>query len=184
MHLLLKSTGIAAILSITAPLPALALDIENSMFGDVAREKGLDPYLLYAVALTESAQGTPAQVREALVSPHPYALRTPARGYYPETRDEAIATLNEILASGEKLVDVGLMQLNLRWNGHRVDAPADLLDPRTSLRAAADVLTDAMASAPNDIVLGIGRYYTWSDDNASRSYAERVLHYYRNLTSL
>lgn len=132
--------------------------------------------LLYSVALVESAYGTAS----ASVAPHPFALRVASQpGIYPPTREDAEHRLSDLLRQ-HRSIDVGIMQVNLRWHGHRVDRPVDLLDPRTNLRVGAQILAEAMAST-SDRQVGIGRYYTWSDDEASRRYGERVLHYYENI---
>lgn len=74
-----------------------------------------------------------------------------------------------------------MMQVNIRWHGHRVDDPTDLLDPLTNLRVGAAILREAMEST-DDWHVGIGRYYTWSDPKASRRYGERVMHFHKKLT--
>ncbi|WP_083651626.1 transglycosylase SLT domain-containing protein [Vreelandella massiliensis] len=149
--------------------------IENSVFGTVGEQVGIDPMLLYSVALAESAHGD-----KSGVSPHPFALRVASLpGQYPDSREEAERQLTELLQS-HRSIDVGMLQINLHWHGHRVDDPTDLLDVRTNLEVGAEILQEAMNST-DDPLIGIGRYYTYSDDNASRRYGERVTHFYRQL---
>lgn len=171
----LPAIAIAAAISSGMKQALANQSVEHSLFGEVAQEAGVDPLLLYSVALTESAHKA-----QGGVSPHPYALRVASQpGVYPSSRKEAAERLDSLLDSYTS-VDVGLMQVNLRWHGHRVDSPHSLLDPRTNLRVGAEILSEAMAST-SDPYVGIGRYYTWSDNDASRRYGERVLHFYRQL---
>jgi soluble lytic murein transglycosylase-like protein len=80
-------------------------------------------------------------------------------------------------------IDVGIMQINLHWHGHRVNDPAELLDPETNLLVGASVLATAIRSAPDDLALGIGRYHSWQEKRA-RDYGKRVLAIVHNLQGL
>ena len=138
---------------------------------------GVDPILLYAVALAESA--TPRGTNQ--VTPWPYALRAGTEAHYPQDVQSAGTLLDSLLkAESARTLDIGLMQINLHWHGHRVENPADLLDSRINLKVGAQILAEAMASAPQDPALGIGRYHSWRDDRA-RWYGNRVLAIYGSL---
>ncbi len=145
-----------------------------------AKAAGLDPLLLYAVGLVESR--TIIGNDRAITAPHPWTLNSPEGGEYFHTR-EAAATRLKILLEKYRSVDIGYLQINLKWNGHRVGSPFDLLDPRTNLRTGAMVLAEAMRSAPNDLELGIGRYHQWGEANA-RDYGRKVLRVLRVLRTL
>lgn len=145
--------------------------LQGTIWWQIATERGLDPYILYAVALVESAQ-----INDRLAAPWPWALNRQGRPILPSSRHEARGILNEALNKGIRSIDVGLMQVNVRWNGHRVQRLEDLLDPETNIRIGADVLTEAIDSAPGDLALGIGRYHTgWRNDADAYRYGRRVL---------
>ena len=145
--------------------------LQGTAWWQIAMERGLDPYILYAVALVESAR-----INARLAAPWPWALNRQGRPIIPSSRLEARGILNEALNKGIRSIDVGLMQVNVRWNGHRVHRPDDLLDPETNIRVGADVLTEAIDSAPGDLALGIGRYHTgWRNDADAYRYGRRVL---------
>lgn len=159
----------------TLPVPqsrTIPRDIlQGTAWWQIATERGLDPYILYAVALVESAQ-----INDRLAAPWPWALNRQGRAIIPSSRFEARGILNEALNKGIRSIDVGLMQVNVRWNGHRVRRPDDLLDPETNIRVGADVLTEAIDSAPGDLALGIGRYHTgWRNDADAYRYGRHVL---------
>jgi hypothetical protein len=145
--------------------------LQGTTWWQIAMERGLDPYILYAVALVESAR-----INARLAAPWPWALNRQGRPIIPSSRLEARGILNDALNKGIRSIDVGLMQVNVRWNGHRVHRPDDLLDPETNIRVGADVLTEAIDSAPGDLALGIGRYHTgWRNDTDAYRYGRRVL---------
>lgn len=135
--------------------------------GQLAR---LDPYLLYAVGWVESRhrQGN----REG---PWPYAIRAPEESHYPSDFEAAVELLESLPAESVKESDLGWMQVNVRWHGHRVPILAHLLNPTINLRIGAGILREAIDSSPRDPELAIGRYHTWLDEPRARAYARRVM---------
>ncbi|MEZ5936096.1 MAG: transglycosylase SLT domain-containing protein [Alphaproteobacteria bacterium] len=129
--------------------------------------------MLQAIAFAESGRTDD----HGLIEPWLWALNIEGRAFYPTSQEEAMALLS---AHQDRSVDVGLLQINIRWHGHRVDDPNSLLDPATNLEIGAAILKEALASAPGDLTAGIGRYHS-SDPERSRSYARTVLAFYRYL---
>lgn len=179
-----RKTRISAIVALTAFVgaihntPILAIDLRGSRWERIAESHRLDPHLLYAVAIAESlvARG------DSRISPWPWTIRTPKGSIYARTREEVEVRLRlELARWGERAnFDVGLMQISTSWHAWRVRSPVDLLEPEVNLRIAAEVLSDALRSSPNDPVLGIGRYHSWHPERA-RWYGERVFGIYRRL---
>ncbi len=154
--------------------PALALDVNHTPWLEAAQSAGLDdPLILRAIALAESGRVND----QGFIEPWPWALNIEGRAYFPASLDEAAALLS---AHQDGSVDVGLLQINIRWHGHRFDDPKSLLDPATNLEIGAAILKEALASAPGDLTAGIGRYHS-SDPERARSYARTVLAFYRYL---
>ena len=119
--------------------PAAAFDLTGTAWAEAAAPHRLDPALLYAIALMES--GRP---REGGLAPWPWTLWLPGQGgVFLETREQALSTLR---AHSDAAVDVGLMQVNLRWHGHRIASPEALLEPERNLEIAAGILSEALAT--------------------------------------
>lgn len=155
-----------------------AIDLRGTIWDQVAKQYQLDPCLLYSVALAESA--TPRGT--GMTSPWPWVIRSPGGSIYVNSRYEAEFRLRREIAKWDAArIDVGLMQISSGWHRHRVRDINELLDPETNLRIAAEILSDALRSSPNDIALGVGRYHSW-DSRRARWYGQRVLSIYRNLT--
>lgn len=152
---------------------AKALDLSDTYWEKAAHAAGLDPLLLYALALTES--GHPAGTGQ--IKPWPWTLNVEGRAHFAKSRKEAAALL---AAHHGKSVDIGLLQVNIRWHGHRVDTLDALLDPTINLDVGAAILKEALASAPGDLTAGIGRYHS-ARPQLARSYARTVLSLYRHL---
>lgn len=154
-------------LALAPPRPAMALDLAGTAWAAAAAPHGLDPTLLYAIGLMES--GRP---RDGGLAPWPWTLYLPGRGgVFLADRAQALSTLQ---ANKAGAVDVGLMQVNLRWHGHRVARPEDLLEPARNLEIAASILAEALAGTPDDLELGVGRYHNPGERRA-RAYGRTVL---------
>lgn len=163
-----KSYTTTASPKISNPSPS---KLQSTLWWQIAEQHQLDPYILYAVALVESANANPLNH----VTPWPWAINKSGKTIIPGSQQEARTILNKTLAEGSRNIDVGLMQINLHWHGHRVGKPEQLLNPVTNLQIGALVLAEAIQSAPHDLVLGIGRYHSWQNTEAAVSYGRRVL---------
>ena len=151
--------------------PTFPPKLENTLWWHVAKYHHIDPYILYAVALIESAKNSDPNH----VTPWPWALNKAGQSIIPASHQEAHALLNKSIAQGNRHIDIGLMQINLHWHGHRVEKPELLLNPVTNLQIGAGLLAEAIKSSPNDLVLGIGRYHNWQNIQTAVVYGRRVL---------
>ncbi|UOA07416.1 transglycosylase SLT domain-containing protein [Methylobacter sp. S3L5C] len=165
---LLKNSIVATTQKRTAPFTN---HLHNTLWWQIAHRHQLDPYILYAVALVESAKS----ITNHQVTPWPWAINKSGKSIIPASQQEAQTLLNKTLAEGSRNIDVGLMQINLHWQGYRVEKPEQLLNPVTNLQIGALVLAEAIQSAPNNLVLGIGRYHSWQNVSAAIAYGRKVL---------
>ena len=154
----------------------LAFDLDDTAWAKAAEAEGIDPLMLYAVALAESGRSPePGQIE-----PWPWALNVDGNAIFAVSREEAAMLL--AIHRG-KSIDIGLLQVNSRWHGHRVDRLESLLDPETNLGVGAAILKEALALAPGDLTAGIGRYHSAQSERA-KAYARTVLSLYRHLLHL
>lgn len=178
-----KKLGLIILLSLTSKFAiATGFDLAGTVFEEVAQKKNLDPYLLYAISLSESAFG-----KSGVIAPHRYTIRTADQAYYLDSKSEAVRTLDSIMSSTDH-VDICLMQINMHWHAERLRRdgikPADLFNTKTCIDEGAKILIEAIESAPGDIELGIGRYHNWNDEIRARNYGARVLAIKTNLEQL
>ncbi|MBK1699399.1 hypothetical protein [Thiococcus pfennigii] len=160
---------LALLLGVCAP-QVVALDLTATRWEVVAQRHGIEPLLLYALALRETARPNGA----GMISPWPWTLGSNAGRRFYDSREDASSALAALMKQDPD-VDVGLVQVGLKHHGHRVGDPASLLDPGINLGVAADALGEAINSARGDLALGIGRYRYPDDDQAARGYGRRVL---------
>jgi len=152
--------------------------LENTPFQKAGQQWNLDPLLLYAVSLVESAMNG----REG-VTPSPLALRTRYIPHFPTSLEEAKELLPDLLTKHGNSIDIGLMQVNWRWHRDKVSDITDLLDPTTNVMVGAQILRYSIDSKPGDYELGIGTYHSPTEIRA-RNYGQRVIAVYRNLREL
>lgn len=160
----------AALLLLAASLQGHALDLTGTLWAATAQRRGLDPTLLYALAIEET--GRPSG--PGAVSPWPWTLRSETGRRFHASREAALADLRAMLRETRD-IDVGLLQVNLKRQGDRVGDPAALLDARINLAVAAEILAEGIRSAGDDLALGVGRYRHPDDDRAARAYGRRAL---------
>lgn len=175
MRLTVKRAYKAALLAggILASCAANAFTLEGTLWTKV--QSKVDPYLLYAIALAESQKA-----EDGVVRPWPWAVNVGGKGYYFTDLHAAENFVEMQIDKGVKNIDVGPLQINLRWHGHRVGNPTDLFHLPIAIKVGADILSEAIASSPNDPVLAVGRYHHWDDEQRARAYGAKVLSY-RNM---
>ncbi|AJY53235.1 Lytic transglycosylase catalytic (plasmid) [Halomonas sp. KO116] len=187
----MKASKILSALAVASTLTAFPLSasaslnhaqqsslLSGTMYEAPARAHNIDPLLLYSVALAESAW---RGANDGEIQPWPYTLRVVSEpGNYQPDLSAAQSELQGYLERYTS-IDIGLMQVNSRYHGHRVSSLAELLIPEKNLLVGAEILRETIDSAPNDLQLGIGRYHHWSDEVRARSYGARILAIYNNL---
>ena len=149
-----------------------------SAFIEVASEHGIQPELLYAIALRESGHTVNQRFQ-----PHPYALgigydlnvgQLQHEGLYPETLVDAQTTLTRLLDAGYRNMGIGLMQINIGANRRIIDDPLQLLDPAYNLTVASKVLRYCQ-SIGSDAASMLSCYRTGStQSDAGLAYAKEV----------
>jgi hypothetical protein len=149
-------------------VPATLLD--GTAWVDAATEHDLDPWLLYAITLEES--GT-LDSNGKILRPWPYQLHIKGKTLRFNSQKEAAQQIEQWEKAGIRNYDIGPLQINRRWHGHRVEHPSDLLNVSRSLHLAAYLLAETLQLSGSDKELGIGRYRSRHEDEA-RAYARRI----------
>ncbi|MDE1893238.1 MAG: transglycosylase SLT domain-containing protein [Xanthomonadaceae bacterium] len=154
--------------------PDLDITSRHSLWAQVGKSAGIDPLLLYSVALVESKALYPG----GKVAPTPWLFRVNdhlVRG------DRHHVQLEMAAASqfGAPVQDVGIMQVYYPMHRDAVRDPLALLNPRTNITVAAKILRQGMRQT-RDRVLGVGYYHSHTPALA-RDYGTAVLAVYQRL---
>ena len=131
-----------------------------------AKRHALPPAILYAVALTETG-------KQGLLQP--YALNIDGRSLFPESLNAAVATVATARANGAKFIDIGCMQVNLRFHGKNFESPAAMFDPRQNVDYAARFLKQ-LRIQEGSWTLAVARYNAGPNNNpAQKKYVCAVI---------
>jgi hypothetical protein len=96
---------------------------------------GIPDNLLLAIGLQEA--GTR---RNGHFTVWPYAVNAAGEGRLFDSRNAALDWIAERQARGIRSIDVGCMQINMRWHPDAFDSPAQGFDPRVNVDYAARFL--------------------------------------------
>lgn len=124
--------------------------------------------LLTSIAFTESGR---EQGGERM--PWPWTINVNGEGRYFDTKEQAVATVRKLLDEGQKSIDVGCMQINLRYHPNAFRDIDQAFDPASNVAYGAQYLKSLYAlqgSWPK----AVERYHS-SDDGRRTEYREKVL---------
>lgn len=149
-------------------------------FVDAAVLHDVPPIILFAVALTESADYRHEFVsREVGRRAWPWTLNIHGKGYRYASREEACIALMAKLST-TRVIDVGISQLNIRWNPHLFESggrfsnhPCDAFDPYDNLEEAARLLSQHYQVTQNWLHAA-GRYHRPAGGEHAERYREAV----------
>ncbi len=129
----------ALALSVALLLPGLAAAQDCArLAAEAGAEAGLPDGLLPAISLVEAGRGT----GNGGIAPWPWTLNQGGKGMYFDTREEALAYLNQAVTEGVTNIDVGCMQLNWKWHSAGFATPEDMIDPARNTRYAARFMVE------------------------------------------
>jgi hypothetical protein len=131
------------------------------------RKFDLPAGLLMAVALTETGR----RIGDML-TPWPWSINAAGEGAWLEHRRAAIERTRALQASGVESIDVGCMQVNLRWHEGAFDSLEAAFDPRTNVAYAARHLQELRARSQTWLEAA-GRYHS-ADPAQARPYLARL----------
>jgi hypothetical protein len=103
------------------------------------RRSGIPDGLLGAIALAETGRWDDA-ARESRA--WPWTVMARGEGTYHPSKQAALAHVAQLRAEGVTNIDVGCMQVNLGYHGHRFASVADAIDPVRNIAYAASFLME------------------------------------------
>ncbi|HXT78171.1 MAG TPA: hypothetical protein VN702_01290, partial [Acetobacteraceae bacterium] len=119
--------------------PDLDITSRHSLWSQVGKAAGVDPLLLYSVALVESKALYP----DGKVAPTPWLFRVNDHLVRGNRHDVQLA-MAAASQFGSAVQDVGIMQVYYPMHRDAVRDPLALLNPRTNITVAAKILRDGM----------------------------------------
>ena len=149
------------------------------MYRLVAEENRVPAKLFYALILNESRSLT-SSGESSKVLPWPWTINHRGQPHFFPSREKAYLFAKSLLDRGDKQFDVGLGQLNWRWQEQRFKGLWEAFDPYTNLNAAAQHLREQYGRPEcNSWELAVGCYHRpgqrIQDKERARNYTQRVI---------
>jgi Transglycosylase SLT domain len=95
---------------------------------------GIPDNLLLAIGIQEAGR------RKENLTVWPWAVNVDGKGMFFRSRTEAVDRVRALQASGKQSIDVGCMQVNLKWHGDGFASVEQAFDPATNVDYAARFL--------------------------------------------
>ncbi len=127
-----------------------------------AGARGIPPDALYAITLTETGRSRGGKLR-----PWPWTVNMEGKGFWFDTREEALAYVTERYNAGARSFDVGCFQINYKWHGMNFESIEAMFDPMTNATYAAQLL-GGLYDEFGDWTKAAGAYHSRTETYASR----------------
>jgi hypothetical protein len=138
-------------------------------FPQQEREKGIPIHLLAAIASAESGRWSKSL---EMPLPWPWTINVEGKGYYFDTKAEAIAQTEAYLKQGKRSIDVGCMQVNLKHHAGAFRNLNEAFEPQKNVTYAAEFLRNNYEDL-GDWVKATGAYHSRTPHLGSR-YLKRI----------
>ena len=109
----------------------------NEIAQEVEYERGLPANILRSIAFVEAGRRQP----DGTVEPWPWSLNHAGRSLFFESKHEAIKYLENNITADFKNIDVGCMQINVRWHREHFGSFSLMIDPQKNIQYAATFLS-------------------------------------------
>jgi hypothetical protein len=130
----------------------------------------LPRFLMHAVSLTESGRWyETARARVAW----PWTVTAGGKGKFFPTKAAALAEVRRLQSSGVSNIDVGCMQINLKYHGHVFQELEEAMEPVNNVAYAAALLKRLRLKA-GSWAHAVGRYHTSNWRGRGKDYWRRV----------
>jgi hypothetical protein len=118
--------------------------------------------LLAAIARVESGRRDPAT---GAVEPWPWTINAEGRGSFFPDKAAAIAAVRSLQAQGVRSIDIGCMQINLRYHPNAFASLEEAFDPLANARYAARFLNE-LKSTRADWMAAAAAYHSQTPEYA------------------
>jgi hypothetical protein len=135
----------------------------------IEQHQNLPPGLLQAIALVESGHKLAWEYDRR---PWPWTVRAGGKGWHLPSEEAALGLIRRIQEEGRTSIDVGCMQINLRFHGHAFRNLREALDPATNIAYAASFLQRLMSETGS--WRSAAGYYHSRDPKLAARYLEKV----------
>ena len=128
------------------------------------KKYNIKKHLLTTIASIESGRwNEKTQQKEAW----PWTLNAQGKGYFFNTKAEAVQKVRELQKQGVASIDVGCMQINLLYHGQEFSSIEEAFDPKHNVEYAAKFLSDLYESNNHDWLKAAMAYHSSVPEKAN-----------------
>ena len=124
------------------------------------RSEKIPKHLLTAISLVETGRW---QKTSKEIIAWPWTVTANGRGQHFDSREEALAEIEFLRTEGVRNIDVGCMQINLKYHENAFETLSQALDPKANTKYAASFLKKLYASKKN-WMKAAGAYHSSTPD--------------------
>jgi hypothetical protein len=117
---------------------------------------GIPKNLMLAMGFTEAGRATP----DGPMTVWPWTINVEGQGYWFPTKEIAIDAVKQFLAQGKRSIDVGCMQVNLKWHPTAFKTLDEAFDPVANVDYAGRFLQELHVLHANDWDRAVGFYHS------------------------
>lgn len=155
-------------------LPAKELVTDGALCSAAAKEAG-DEYgvkfdLLQTISAVESGRWDNLQNRYVA---WPWTVNVKGKGYYFASREDAIRAVKDFQSRGVESIDVGCMQINLKYHGDAFSSVEEAIDPLENVKYSAKFLRSLYHKHGKNWERAARRYHS-SDPDKGEAYTKRL----------
>lgn len=133
-------------------------------------EFGVNYDLLQTISAVESGRWDRLQNRYVA---WPWTVNAEGKGYYFASKEEAIVAVKNFQKRGITSIDVGCMQINLKYHGEAFNSVDEAIDPLNNVKYSAKFLRSLYSQSGNDWKRAAKRYHS-SNPSAGEIYTQRL----------
>ena len=137
---------------------------------EASADYGVNLNLLQTIAAVES--GVWNELHQAYIG-WPWTVNAKGRGHYYKTKEEAVAAAKKFLKQGVKSIDVGCMQINMKYHGKAFSSIEDAMDPKKNVTYSAKFLRSLYSRNGNNWEKAAKKYHSGNAREGSL-YANRL----------
>jgi len=130
--------------------------------------------LLTAISFVESGRAG----EDGQITAWPWTINVNGQGRYFDTKEEAVAATRKLIDEGQRSIDVGCMQINLRYHPNAFRTIEDAFDPALNVAYGAQFLT-SLHQLQGSWSKAVERYHS-ADDGRREEYREKVMASWNN----
>lgn len=126
--------------------------------------------LLTAISLAESGRAVDG---DGDLVAWPWTINVNGKGFYFDTKQEAVDATRKLIDEGQRSIDIGCMQVNLRYHPNAFNSIDDAFDPAQNVAYGAQYLS-SLHRLQGSWTKAVERYHS-SNDVRREDYREKVL---------